>query len=151
VERLVHLACQAVDEDIYTPLIGIRVPMHLSHCTRLDIEVTGCDSLGDRKVLAIHYTSLTATSHLWWCVKHVVRVLMLRALERGRLLLVNAVRDGAWERASAIRLQATRVLLTFKDVLVLFVNVFEHLRGQAEVFRNDRLRSVFDPLVQKKG
>jgi len=81
----------------------------------------------------------------------VVRVLMLRALERGRLLLVNAVRDGAWERASAIRLQATRVLLTFKDVLVLFVNVFEHLRGQAEVFRNDRLRSVFDPLVQKKG
>ena len=135
----------------YTPLIRIRMPMHLSHCTRLDIEMTGRDGFGDRKVLAVHYTGFTATSHLWWRIKHVVRVLMLRALERGRLFLVNAIRDGSWERTLAISSQATSVRLTLKDILVLFVNVLEHLRRQAEVLRNDRLRSVLDPLVQQKG
>jgi hypothetical protein len=41
-------------------------------------------------------------------------------------------------------------MLTAEDVLVLLVDVGKDLRRQTEVLCNDRLRGVFDPLVQQE-
>jgi len=73
------------------------VPVHLAHSARLDIQVAGGDRLGDREVLAVHNTRFAAAALVRWGVEHVVGVLVLRLLERRRLLLVNALRDRAWK------------------------------------------------------
>ena len=59
------------------PLVGIGMPVHLAHCTWLDIQMTGRDSLGDWEVLAVHNASFASTAYVRWCVEHVVGVLML--------------------------------------------------------------------------
>lgn len=69
--------------------------MHLAHSARLDIQVTGGDRLGDGEVLAVHNTRFAAAALVGWGVEHVVGVLVLRLLERGRLFLINALGDGA--------------------------------------------------------
>jgi hypothetical protein len=70
------------------------VPVHLAHSTRLDVQVTSSDRLGDGEVLAVHNARFTAAALVRRGIEHVVGVLVLR-LERGRLLLVNALGDRA--------------------------------------------------------
>jgi len=77
------------------PFIGIWVPVHLAHSARLDIQMTGSDRLGDREVLAVHNARLAAATLVRWGIEHVVGVLVLRLLERRRLLLINALGDRA--------------------------------------------------------
>jgi hypothetical protein len=71
------------------------VPVHLAHSTRLDVQVTSSDRLGDGEVLAVHNARFTAAALVRRGIEHVVGVLVLRLLERGRLLLVNALGDRA--------------------------------------------------------
>lgn len=71
------------------------MPVHLSHSTRLDVQVTGSNRLGDGEVFAVHNTRFAAAALIRWGVKHVVGVLVLRLLERRRLLLIDALGDGA--------------------------------------------------------
>lgn len=59
--------------------------------------MTGSDRLGDGEVLAVHNTRFAATALVRWGIEHVVGVLVLRLLERRRLLLVNALRYRAWK------------------------------------------------------
>ena len=77
------------------PFIGIRVPVHLAHSARLNIQVAGSDCLGDGEVLAVHDARFTAATFIGRSVKHVMGVLVLRLLERRRLLLINALGDRA--------------------------------------------------------
>lgn len=72
------------------------MPVHLAHSTRLDIQVAGGDRFGDGEVLAVHNARLATAAFVGWSVEHVVGVLVLRLLERRRLLLVNALGDRAW-------------------------------------------------------
>lgn len=89
------------DGSVYdTPLIGIRVPVHLAHGTRLDIQMTSSDRLGNWEVLAVNDARFTATSLLRWSFKHVVGVLVLRFLECGWLFLIDAFRYRTWNHVS---------------------------------------------------
>ena len=71
------------------------MPVHLAHSTRFDVQVTSSDRLRDGEVLAVHDTRFAAATLVGWGVKHVVGVLVLRLLERRRLLLIDALGDGA--------------------------------------------------------
>lgn len=73
------------------------MPMHFPHRARLDIQMSSCNRLGNGEVLAVNYARFSAAALLGWSVEHVVSVLMLRLLERPRLLLVDAVGDRAWD------------------------------------------------------
>jgi hypothetical protein len=73
------------------PFVGVRVPVHLAHGARFDVQMTGSDRLGDREVLAVHNARLAAAAFVGWGVQHVVGILVLGLLKRRRLLLVNAL------------------------------------------------------------
>lgn len=134
------------------PFIGIRVPVHLAHSARLDVQMTGSDSLGNREVLAVHNTRFAAAALVGWGVEHVVGVLVLRLLERRRLLLINALRDRACKpcQLNVLRNQSSSVH-TLENVLVLLVDVLENLRRQAEVLCYNSLGCVLNPLVQEES
>ena len=57
--------------------------------------MTGSDRLGDREILAVHNSSFAAATLVGWGVEHVVGVLVLRFLDRRRLLLVDTLGDRA--------------------------------------------------------
>lgn len=62
---------------IHVPLIGIRVPVHLAHRTRLNVKVCGCDRLGDGEVLAVHDAGFSTATLNCRGVKHMMSVLVL--------------------------------------------------------------------------
>lgn len=59
--------------------------------------MTGSDRLGNGEVLAVHNAGFATAAFVGWSVEHVVGVLVLRLLERRRLLLIDTLGDGAWE------------------------------------------------------
>lgn len=77
------------------PFIGIWVPVHLAHSARLDIQVASGDRFGDREVLAVHNARLAAAAFVGWGVEHMVGVLVLRLFKCRRLLLIDALGNGA--------------------------------------------------------
>lgn len=115
--------------------------------------MSSSDGLGDREVFAVHNARLSTASYFCRSVEHVVGILVLRFLERRRLLLVNALWYGAWSHVSvnAIFEYHGNCKLTLENILVLLVDVFEDLRGQTEVLSYDRLGGVLDPLVQEES
>lgn len=128
------------------------MPVHLTHRAGLDVKMASRNRLGDWEVFAVNNTRLAATAFICGSVKHVVGVLVFGLLERWRLLLVNALRYGAWEvcvsRPISQALPDCLPRPTLENVLVLLVDVLKNLRRQAEVLCHDRFRCVLDPFVQ---
>lgn len=83
--------------QFHIPLIGIWVPVHLTHRTRFDIKMASGDRLGDWEVLAVHDACLATAPFVRGRVEHVVCVLVLGLLERGRRLFLNALWYRTWE------------------------------------------------------